>query len=325
MEQLLITREILIRFYKRYEPFILPVLRFLLGLYIFSRIHSIGYVREELAWIYGGPPLTPLLALAFAALPYWMSYLLMILDITVQYSANTEVAAVVFLFLLLVLLFYARMAARESILIIFTMIAFRFGVPYLVPLLAGMYFSLAAAVPVAIGVFIASYAPVIETLMATSRSAGLNVAEMQETFSGVYAALLNGLSATSDWIFAAFIFAMVIVLVHVVSRLSIDFAKEIAIGLGAAMLIFGYIMAVLFSGISVNLFIMMLLTILCALITEAVRFFDPILDYQRAESVQFEDEHNYYYVRVVPKVHLTRSKRVVRRIRPPAPEEEEDE
>jgi len=49
-----------------------------------------------------------------------------------------------------------------------------------------------------------------------------------------------------------------------------------------------------------------------------VRCFDAILNYQRAESVQFEDDDNYYHVRIVPKVIIAKPQRVVKRIRPEA-------
>jgi len=165
--------------------------------------------------------------------------------------------------------------------------------------------------------------PVINRLMVTSQTAGLDISGMTETFTDVYTALLNGLSSTSDWVFTAFIFAMVIILVYVVSRLSIDFAKENAIGLGWGLMIFSFILFVLVGegSIGIGAFFMILL---CGLIAEFFRLFDPVLDYQRAESVQFEDENYFYFVRMVPKIQLTRRKRVVRRIRPQIQEDDDE-
>jgi len=324
MEALLIIRESIVRYFKKFEPYITVFARFLLGFYIFSLIHDIGHIRPELANYYNEyPMLALLLGVAFVVLPLSVSYLLMILDITVQYSASVEVAAVVFVFLLCIWLFYARMAAKESILIIFTVLAYRLGVFYLVPLMAGLYFSVTAIIPVAIGVFIAKFAPEIDVIIRTTQTADLNIADMPDVFGDVYTALVNALQNTGDWVFTAFIFAMVIILVHVVSRLAMDFAKEIAIGLGCALMIFGYIMASLV-GVNVPLGSVIFTTLLCGLLAELTRLIDPVLDYQRAESVQFEDDNHYYYVRVVPKIQLTRSKRVVKRIRQ-QPENEDDE
>jgi hypothetical protein len=203
-----------------------------------------------------------------------------------------------------------------------------FGVPYIIPLAAGLYFSVTAVIPVAIGVFIAKFIPQIETIILTTQTADLIIADMPDIFGDVYSAFTNALAASGDWVFTAFIFAMVTILVYVVSRLSVDFAKEIAIGLGCALMIFSYIMASVVADMNVNLLNVIVMTLLCGLLAEFARLFDPILDYQRAESVQFEDDNNYYYVRVVPKIQLTKSKRTVKRIRPQAasvPEAEDDD
>ena len=325
METLLLAREIVVRFFKQYETFIIPVLKFFLGVFIFSRLQSIGYVNAELLPFLGASlslPALMMLGVSFALLPYTLSYAVIIVYAAAQYSANLEIAAVVFLFLLCILLFYARMAVKESIWIIFTVVAFYFNVPYLIPLTAGMYGSLTVIIPVTLGVFINSYIPVIQNLTVTTPTAGLNLTEMPGTFSDVYTSLVNSLSATQGWVFYAFVFAMVIIVVHVMSRMSIDFSKEIAIVVGCVLNIIGFILAVLLTRANIGIVGVVFGSLVCGCIAEVMRFFDAVLDYQRAESVQFEDETHYYYVRVVPKIVLTKRKRVVRRIRP-RPEDEE--
>lgn len=321
----MVARETVIKFFKRYENFIILFCKFFLGVYIFQKINAIGHVNPALAAyldVFPALPATLLLGLVFALLPYTFSYFIIVLDITLQYSATIEIAAVVFLFLLCILLFYARMSAKESILIILTVLAFQFKVPYLIPLVVGLYFSLTAIVPVVIGVFLHTYIPVIQGLVLTTKTAGLDITEMPATFTDVYTSLLTSLTSTQGWVFEAFTFVMVIIIVHVVSRLAIDFAKDIAIALGCVMNIFGFVMAVLIAQENVSIAMVILGTLLCGALAEFIRFFDALLDYQRAESVQFEDENNYYYVRVVPKIILTKRKRVLRRIRP-QPEDEE--
>jgi hypothetical protein len=300
MSYLLVIRETVIQFIKRFEMFILPVLKFLFGVYVFSKINGIGYIHPVLAeyteMLPSAIPLEWLLGLAFTLLPLSVSWLLMILCITVQFSASIEIAAVVFVFLLLIYLFYARMAAKESILILFTVVAFHFNIPYLLPLVIGLYFSPAAIIPVAIGVFINSHIPVVKSLALTTRStAGLELTEIPETFAELYTVVLSNLTATQSWLFIAFVFAMVIIVVHIVSRLSIDFSKELSLLLGCILTIFGFIMAILVAGEDTSVGNVIFGTLFCTLIAGFIRLFDPILDYQRAESVQFEDENNYYY------------------------------
>ncbi|MCL2048720.1 MAG: hypothetical protein FWG87_08330 [Defluviitaleaceae bacterium] len=334
MAQLLIIRETLVKYFKRYEVFIMPFLKLLLGLVIFRSIFSIGSTSaaiEPLAARFSPGLLSMLLALLFTIAPMNLSWLLIIVAVTLQLTANMEVAIAVFIFLMLVFLFYARMAKKESILIIFTLLAFRYNVPYLVPLLAGLYFPITAVIPVTIGVFIYAQTGIINMLMAPAAVASAAapdrdlteiLTELPSAFSDVYQTLMASMASTHSWLFTALIFAMVIVLVYFVSKQAIDYAKEIALGLGCVMIIFGYIISVLSasgSGI-VNIGAMIFGTIVCGIIAFVVKFFDVVLDYQRAESVQFEDDSNYYHVRIVPKIIMTKAQRSVKRIRPQLPE-----
>ncbi|MCL1862512.1 MAG: hypothetical protein FWF78_02980 [Defluviitaleaceae bacterium] len=339
MEQLLVAREVIVKFFKRYEVFIMPILKFLMGFYVFSIITSIGGMNAGLAPFadsFSPGLLNLLFAILFTIMPMNMSWIVIILTTTLQFSGSLEVAVAVFVFLMLVFLFYARMAPKESILILFTIIAFRFNVPYLVPILAGIYFPVTAIIPVTVGVFVHAN---IAGLLRISLPATANVAanssdrdlseilgELPSAFSDIYSTLMGGIAPFNTWIFTAIIFSMVIVLVYFVSRQAIDFAKEIAIGLGCVMMIFGFIVSVLFSDGTINIGLMILGTVICGCIALLVRFLDGILDYQRAESVQFEDDNNYYHVRIVPKVIMTKAQRSVKRIRPEtASTEPEDE
>jgi len=311
MQPLLIIREFIIRFYKRFEPVISVLLRFALGFYIFSLIQDIGHIRPELAEYYNLLPISIvlILAIAFVVLPLSISYLLIIVDITIQYSSNIEVAAIIFVFLLCIFLFYARMAVKESILILLTIVAYRYGLIYLVPFIAGMYFSVTAIIPVAIAVFLISFMPNIAGVIETTYTADLSFTDMPATFGEVYEAMVYALQASSDWVVQAFILGIVIILINIISKFSIPFAKEIAIALGAIVMICGFIVANTTGATEVGAFGIILPVLLCAFIAWFARLFDPILDYKRAESVRFEDDTNYYYVRAVPKIQLSKTKK----------------
>jgi hypothetical protein len=331
MEQLFILREAIVKYFKRFEVFIMPFLKFIMGIYIFSAISSIGHMNttiEPLTDSVSPMLLNILFAILFTIMPMNLTWVIIIFSVTLQFSANMEVAIAVFIFLMLVFLFYARMATKESILIIFMLIAFRFNIPYLVPIVAGLYFPVTAVIPVTLGVFMYAQTGMINMIIAPAASASNApdrditeiLTELPSAFSEVYETLIGNIASTQTWLLSAIIFAMVVVLVHFVSRQSIDYAKEIAIGLGCIMTVFGYIISVLFASGSVNIGTMILGVFVCCVIAFIVKFFDGILDYQRAESVQFEDDNNYYHVRIVPKVIMTKAQRSVKRIRPQLPE-----
>ena len=325
MEIVLIAREAVVKFVKRFEVFILPIIKFFVGLFVFSRILEIGYTHsffETFADAMSPTMLSWLFALLFVVMPVNLSWILIIFTITVQFSASIEVAAAVFIFLFLIFLFYGRMAIKESYIILFVVLAFAFNMPYLVPLIVGLYFPVTAIIPVVIGVFISTQIPVVFNLVATPMVIDLAdleipdlVTELPEIFTEAYSTVMTSVFASHAWVFIAVIFAMVVIVVYLVSRQAIDYSKEIAIGLGSAMTIFGYILLSMRTDEVISIPSMILWVVICGLITLLIRLFDSILDYQRAESVQFEDDNNFYHVKIVPKVIMTKPKRVVRRIR----------
>ena len=63
------------------------------------------------------------------------------------------------------------------------------------------------------------------------------------------------------------------------------------------------------TGLGMNPALIIALGIVSILIMLLIRFFDNVLDYKRAQRVQFEDDEYYYYVKAVPKVKNKRRKR----------------
>ena len=336
MEMVLIARETVVKFFKRFEVFILPVIKFFLGMFVFSRIFAIGHSHSMFDTFNEAMPPTLLiwlLSVLFVVMPANLTWIIIIFTIAIQLSASIEVAIAVFLFLLLIFLFYGRMAVKESYIILFVVLASAFNIPYLVPLIIGLYFPVTAIIPVIIGVFISAQIPTVLNLIEMPTAIDFGdieipdlVSELPGLFTDAYSNVMTSVLADTTWILVAGIFTMVIIMVYLVSRQAIDYSKEIAIGLGCAMTIFGFILLAVRTTEAVPIPAMIMWVILCGIVAIIIRLFDSVLDYQRAESVQFEDDNNFYHVKIVPKVIMTKPKRVVRRIRPPAaagPEAEE--
>ncbi len=317
MEQVLQIREMFIYFLKKYETVILFVLKFFIGLFIFGLIFAIGHPMPQLAPFFSPPfglPLLLLMGVLFAVCPVSVSYWLIILSIAVQTSSAVGIAALVFLFLICVMFFYVRLAPKESALILAVYFGFYFKIPYIVPLLAGLYFGITSIIPVAIGVFAWQFTPAVSEILKQESGAEVDILELPSMFSTVYLSVLDSISGKEGWIFTAFIFAMVILIVFAISKTTLDYAKEIAVGVGAVILIISFIVVAIVADIDVSILSVIFFTIISAIIVLVVRFFDVVLDYSRAETVQFEDENNYYTVKVVPKIFLTKRKSVVKKV-----------
>jgi len=309
MEPILRARETVIRLYKQFEAPLRFLAKLFVGVIIFNVLINIGSGAGSVQKFFQPPlalPITMLLAILYVILPPTVSYAVMIAVIGAQLSSNTEIALLTVLFLLCLLFFYIRLAPKESILILLTIAAFYLKIPYLAPLLAGLYFSVTAIIPIAIGVFLWTLIPIISELLKTSATAGFNIMDMPKTLAVILPAFLNAVAASQDWIFIAFIFAMVVLAVYGISRINLDYAKEISVGLGAVLTIVSFIIANTLANLPLDIFHMILYVILSALIVEIIHFFDIALDYSRSERVEFEDEDNYYFVKVVPKILLSK-------------------
>ncbi|MDR2904187.1 MAG: hypothetical protein LBU77_06750, partial [Clostridiales bacterium] len=310
MNDLLIVRERIIRFYKRYETVIHFMLKFALGLMTFLMVNGIGHYREEFAPLFRAPfhfPFLMLMTLLFVILPPSLANLLVGMAVVLQLSQSAEIAFFVFLAFVLITVFYSRISPKRSYLILAVVLGFHFNLQFAVVLFAGLYCGLFSIIPVAIGVFIWSLTPGILKLLS---DAG-NMASMLEDmdimglvggFLDTYRALFELVTGDFEWIFTAFIFAMMIVAVYAVSRLAIDYSKDIALGVGAIVGILGFVIGNMITAVSYSILAALFLMLLALGIVEIIKFFDSVLNFEKAERVQFEDEENYYYVKIIPKV-----------------------
>ncbi|MDR1066579.1 MAG: hypothetical protein LBL35_03980 [Clostridiales bacterium] len=317
MEGLLAFRETLIDFYKRFEVITRFLLKLIIGAFLFYSIQCIGRPVGQLA-IFSRRPYSfafiALMALLFSIFPPMASFTLIIVGIAAQMSAVPASAVFVAMFLLCVMFFYARLAPDESVIILAVYFAYILKIPYAVPIIAGIYFGLSSIVPVVIGVFIWHFIPVVKSLIETDASVSTEALDLPAAFSGAFAALFDSARANETWVFTAVIFAFVIIIVRAVSRMSIDYAKELAIAAGAAVNVICFIIVAIIADMEISLIGAFIFTAISAAFAFAVSFFDVALDYRSAERVRFEDENNYYIVKIIPKVALTRRRRVIRRI-----------
>ena len=108
------------------------------------------------------------------------------------------------------------------------------------------------------------------------------------------------------------IFTLVILVVYGISRLSIDYSWYIAIGVGTLINVIGLSMqASNIQGMSIAMVIAG--SVIGGLIAALAQFMGCTLDYAQKEYLQFEDDDYYYYVKAVPKIHVTKEERKVKR------------
>ena len=93
----------------------------------------------------------------------------------------------------------------------------------------------------------------------------------------------------------------------------VNYATDISLMLGGLINIVGYIIMSLIIDLEINIFLLFLNTFISVLISFIIKFFDIMLDYKSIERVSFEDDENYYYVKIVPKITFFRSNKTIKR------------
>jgi hypothetical protein len=256
----------------------------------------------------GGATLV-LISFVFAILPTTAAFCLLAFDIAVQTSSHLELCLMGLLLMLCLILFYVRMAPKESWLIILTLLGFYCKLPYIAPIFAGLYFPLTSAVPIIISVYIWEFAPRFLSLLTATETAGFDVVKLAATAGPSVQGLLSAATSDFSWVFISFVFSMTALIVYVISHLTMDYAKELAIVFGGILCTVGLVLVQLITDVDMGGASVMLFSALSAVIMLALHFFDLALDYKKAERVEFSDDDNYYYVRVIPKLIVTQQQK----------------
>ena len=125
---------------------------------------------------------------------------------------------------------------------------------------------------------------------------------------------INQLLGNKEMYLVLATFIVILLVVYVVRRLSIDHAWTVAslagILIGLTVLTSGFVMLGI-KGRIVWIIVGGVISTVIALIQQFL-FFN--LDYSRTERVQFEDDEYYYYVKAVPKIYVTTKEKRVKRI-----------
>ena len=192
--------------------------------------------------------------------------------------------------------------------VLLTPLCFMLKIPYVIPLVMGLLGTPASAVSVGCGVM-ATYLINYIADSATAISA-MDAGDMAARFRFI----IDGFLENKDMVLIITAYAVTIVLVYIIKRMSVDYAWTIAIIAGALADMMILLIGDLLFDTNVSIGGLILGTIVAVLIAIVVEFFAFHVDYSRTERVQFEDDEYYYYVKAVPKMNISVPSKTVKRI-----------
>ena len=96
-------------------------------------------------------------------------------------------------------------------------------------------------------------------------------------------------------------FVVVVMVTALIHQLNFDYAWYVAIGVGSVFTILVFMVCGMLVDVSVPAGSLVLGAILGGVLGVIVQMCKSVIDYSHKESVQFEDDDYYYYVKAVPK------------------------
>ena len=305
MTTLLVAKQVLMTIYSKYEVYITPLLKFLLALITLVLINSrLGYMETI-------DRMTVVLIVALMCSFMPMNFIVLMSAVFVLlhlYTFSMECAAVIGAGFLLLFLLYLRFSPKDTVVVVLLPLCFLLRIPYVIPISMGLVGAPTSAVSVACGVM------VYYMIHYVTQNATVIAAMADEETAAKFKFIIDGLMKNREMVVTIAAFAMTVIVVYLLRRLSIHYAWTIAMTAGAVVNIMVLLVGDLIFEINQPLISVILGTVISFLLALVLQFFVFYVDYSRTEKVQFEDDEYYYYVKAVPKVTVAKPDKKVKQI-----------
>lgn len=304
MTALLELKQKIKNLYGQYEIYILPVLRFVLGLVYFLWINAnMGYMTQL-----NNVFLVLILALICSILPSGvMLFAGFALMIAHGYALGIEVAGFLFVLILFMTILFLRFSVGNNIVLVFTPLSFGFSVPTLLPIGAGLLGSAASALPAGCGVILYYFIRFLRVQKAMLENTDVLTTDKLKL-------LADGIAQNWGMWITVIAFVVVILLVNLIRTRSFDYAWRIAIVAGGVV----YAVVVIAGGfvfdVTIDIVSLLIYTAISVVAGLILEFFVFGGDYTRTERLEYEDDEYYYYVKAVPKAAVATSERSIKKI-----------
>lgn len=306
MSTLLEIRENLRNFYSKYEIYLTPFFKFVLALLTFTTVNtSLGYMVKI-----NNILIVLILALMCSFLPINLIVVVAGIMVTMHlYAVALECALAGGILFLLMFLLYFRFSPKDTVVVLLLPICFFLKIPYLIPIAVGLMGSITSVVSVSCGVVVYYMICFVKENAST-----LGTMEGSDNAIARFRYVIDGMLSNKTMFVMVIAFAVTVVVVYLIRRLSVNHAWTIAIVTGAVMCVVVMLVGDLKMNTNLSLFSVIIGTVIGALLCKILEFFVFNVDYSRTEYVQFEDDEYYYYVKAVPKNSVTKTNKTVKKI-----------
>lgn len=292
MKEILKFRQSVKEFCSKYDMIITPVVRFILYLIMYMTLNSMtGYSTA-----FGSTKVAVLMAVISAVTSDGIGLGLGALLLTGQlFSANVEIGAVFLLLFLVLYCAYIRFFPKTIWIVLFAPVFFLVKLQFLLPILAGMLVGPAAMFSVGIGCIIYYFMIAAGDYVDALASAG--GAEIAASYKFIFEAL----KGNKELVLTVAVFAVIVLIVAIIYKLSFDYSWYVAIAIGGVFEIILFLVGNVTTGADMSLTSVVIGSLVSVIVAAVVQFWKTVVDYSKVEKTQFEDDEYYYYVKAVPK------------------------
>jgi hypothetical protein len=307
MTRLLELKEMFIDFYKINEKKVNIILKFVLNFIVIYKLNTFFSNSN----IFSSNIFTVPLAIITAFISGSWFLLLLIIFIIIKISfLSIEMAVFTTILMIMSYILYISVFPKLSYVIILIPLLFSFKMIYLIPIITGLLFGPISILTVVLGVGIYYFGNTIPVLLNTVAT----TIEPTDSIVHIYNHFIDSIFNNKKFIITIVVFALVIVVTYFVSKLEFDYIWYIAIITGGIVNVLGLVLGSIFFVVDIHIIQVVFGTLFSILIACVIQFFRFSLDYERSEKVQFEDDDYYYYVKVIPKVKISKAIKEVKKI-----------
>lgn len=232
------------------------------------------------------------------------------------YQVSQILAVSLILVILIYYLLFGRLTQKQSIVLMSVPVLSVIHLSYVVPIVAGLFFSPIMLPALIVSVF-------LHFVMTGIQEYALAVSRVTEESTPIAALqyLVEYLKGNRLFLILLTAFVLTFICTYLIRRTKIQYASQVAILVGAILILSILLLSNIALDLDVDL-LRVVISILCSVaIAYIVQFFRMTLDYQGTRKLQFEDDEYYYYVTAVPKFKVAVVDKTLTRIVP----DEEDE
>lgn len=223
------------------------------------------------------------------------------------YAVGIEVAAFAAALLLLMAILALRFGGRYNLVFSMVPLGMVCQISPLIPIGCGLLGNPVAAIPVGCSVVFYHLITFIKEQESILTSDDIQIQRVLKL-------LMDGLVKEQDMWMALITFIGVLLMVYLIRTRSFDYAWRVAIIVGAVAYLSIMLAGGLFLGMDVEIVSLVISTLVSALLGFVLEFFAFGGDYTRTEHLEYEDDDYFYYVKAVPKVSISTSKRKIKKI-----------